>query len=90
MPRCREWQGSDTRSHELSGGAAHRADVGHPQYALEVADRLDRRGRLPPSRSAQRAPTRAGMHGRGGTEATITDANLILGRLEPTLGNKFH
>jgi N-methylhydantoinase A len=28
-------------------------------------------------------------YGRGGTEATITDANLILGRLEPTLGNKF-
>jgi N-methylhydantoinase A len=28
-------------------------------------------------------------YGRGGAEATITDANLILGRLEPTLGNKF-
>jgi len=28
-------------------------------------------------------------YGRGGTEATITDANLLLGRLEPTLGNKF-
>jgi N-methylhydantoinase A len=28
-------------------------------------------------------------YGRGGTEATITDANLILGRLEPTLGSKF-
>jgi len=28
-------------------------------------------------------------YGRGGTEATVTDANLLLGRLEPTLGNKF-
>ena len=28
-------------------------------------------------------------YARGGTEATITDANLILGRLEPTLGSKF-
>ncbi len=28
-------------------------------------------------------------YGRGGVEATITDANLILGRLEPTLGSKF-
>ena len=27
-------------------------------------------------------------YGRGGTEPTITDANLILGRLEPTLGGK--
>ncbi|WP_035484693.1 hydantoinase/oxoprolinase family protein [Geminicoccus roseus] len=26
---------------------------------------------------------------RGGTEPTITDANLILGRLHPSLGNKF-
>src|SRR5262249_33450259 len=26
---------------------------------------------------------------RGGTEATVTDANLLLGRLEPTLGGKF-
>jgi N-methylhydantoinase A len=28
-------------------------------------------------------------YGRGGTEATVTDANLLLGRLEPTLGGKF-
>ncbi len=27
-------------------------------------------------------------YGRGGTEPTITDANLLLGRLEPTLGGK--
>jgi N-methylhydantoinase A len=26
---------------------------------------------------------------RGGVEATVTDANLLLGRLEPTLGGKF-
>jgi N-methylhydantoinase A len=28
-------------------------------------------------------------YGRGGREATVTDANLLLGRLEPTLGGKF-
>jgi N-methylhydantoinase A len=28
-------------------------------------------------------------YGRGGTQPTITDANLLLGRLEPTLGGKF-
>jgi N-methylhydantoinase A len=28
-------------------------------------------------------------YGRGGEEATVTDANLLLGRLEPTLGGKF-
>lgn len=28
-------------------------------------------------------------YGRGGSEATITDANLVLGRLEPTLSGKF-
>lgn len=28
-------------------------------------------------------------YGRGGTQATITDANLILGRLHPSLGDKF-
>ena len=28
-------------------------------------------------------------YGRGGTEPTITDANLLLGRLEPSLGGKF-
>jgi N-methylhydantoinase A len=28
-------------------------------------------------------------YGRGGQEATVTDANLLLGRLEPTLGGKF-
>ena len=27
-------------------------------------------------------------YGRGGDEATITDANIVLGRLEPTLGGK--
>jgi N-methylhydantoinase A len=27
-------------------------------------------------------------YGRGGTEATVTDANLLLGRLDPTLGGK--
>lgn len=27
-------------------------------------------------------------YGRGGTEPTVTDANLLLGRLEPTLGGK--
>jgi N-methylhydantoinase A len=28
-------------------------------------------------------------YGRGGTAPTVTDANLVLGRLEPTLGDKF-
>ncbi len=28
-------------------------------------------------------------YGGGGTEPTVTDANLVLGRLEPTLGGKF-
>ena len=28
-------------------------------------------------------------YGRGGKDATVTDANLLLGRLEPTLGGKF-
>ncbi|MBL1308504.1 hydantoinase/oxoprolinase family protein [Pseudomonas putida] len=28
-------------------------------------------------------------YGKGGTQPTITDANLLLGRLEPTLGGKF-
>ena len=28
-------------------------------------------------------------YGRGGTQPTITDANLLLGRLEPDLGDKF-
>ncbi len=27
-------------------------------------------------------------YGRGGTEPTVTDANLLLGRLEPSLGGK--
>ena len=28
-------------------------------------------------------------YGRGGTRPTVTDANLVLGRLDPTLGGKF-
>jgi N-methylhydantoinase A len=28
-------------------------------------------------------------YGRGGTEPTVTDANLVLGRIDPTLGGKF-
>ncbi|MGD0075075.1 MAG: hydantoinase/oxoprolinase family protein [Candidatus Binataceae bacterium] len=39
-------------------------------------------------RSAGSEPGPA-CYGRGGTEATVTDANLMLGRLEPTLGGKF-
>lgn len=39
-------------------------------------------------RSAGSEPGPA-CYGRGGTEATVTDANLVLGRLEPTLGGKF-
>lgn len=39
-------------------------------------------------RSAGSEPGPA-CYGRGGTEPTITDANLILGRLDPTLSNKF-
>lgn len=39
-------------------------------------------------RSAGSEPGPA-CYGRGGTEPTITDANLVLGRLEPTLSNKF-
>ena len=38
-------------------------------------------------RSAGAAPGPA-CYQRGGNEATITDANLVLGRLEPTLGGK--
>jgi N-methylhydantoinase A len=38
-------------------------------------------------RSAGSEPGPA-CYGRGGTEPTITDANLLLGRLEPSLGNK--
>jgi N-methylhydantoinase A len=39
-------------------------------------------------RSAGSEPGPA-CYGRGGIEPTITDANLILGRLEPSLGSKF-
>ncbi|WP_191057902.1 hydantoinase/oxoprolinase family protein [Geminicoccus harenae] len=39
-------------------------------------------------RSAGSEPGPA-CYGRGGTEPTITDANLILGRLHPSLSNKF-
>jgi len=39
-------------------------------------------------RSAGSEPGPA-CYGRGGQEATVTDANLLLGRLEPTLGGKF-
>lgn len=39
-------------------------------------------------RSAGSEPGPA-CYGRGGTEPTITDANLLLGRLNPTLGGKF-
>ena len=40
-------------------------------------------------RSAGSEPGPA-CYGRGGQEATVTDANLMLGRLEPTLGGKFN
>ncbi|MDN7683151.1 hydantoinase/oxoprolinase family protein [Burkholderia cenocepacia] len=39
-------------------------------------------------RSAGSEPGPA-CYGRGGTEATITDANLVLGRLNPSLNGKF-
>ncbi len=39
-------------------------------------------------RSAGSSPGPA-CYGRGGAEATVTDANLLLGRLDPTLGGKF-
>lgn len=39
-------------------------------------------------RSAGSEPGPA-CYGRGGTEPTVTDANLVLGRLDPTLSNKF-
>lgn len=39
-------------------------------------------------RSAGSEPGPA-CYGRGGVDATVTDANLLLGRLEPTLGGKF-
>ena len=47
-------------------------------------DRLDRRRRAAPSRPAERR-SRPGpaCYGLGGTEATVTDANLVLGRLDP-------
>ena len=41
----------------------------------------------PQSAGAEPGPA---CYGRGGTEATVTDANLVLGRLEPTLGGKLH
>ena len=46
-------------------------------------DRLARRGGPPPCRAAQRrlAPGPA-CYGLGGTEPTITDANLVLGRID--------
>jgi N-methylhydantoinase A len=40
----------------------------------------------PQSAGAEPGPA---CYGRGGTDATVTDANLLLGRLEPTLGGKF-
>ncbi len=40
----------------------------------------------PQSAGAEPGPA---CYGRGGKEATVTDANLLLGRLEPTLGGKF-
>jgi N-methylhydantoinase A len=40
-------------------------------------------------RSAGSEPGPA-CYGRGGTEATITDANLVLGRLNPSLNGKFN
>lgn len=39
-------------------------------------------------RSAGSSPGPA-CYGLGGTDATVTDANLLLGRLDPTLGGKF-
>ena len=39
-------------------------------------------------RSAGSVPGPA-CYGRGGEDATVTDANLLLGRLEPSLGGKF-
>lgn len=52
-------------------------------------------GWLDPGGSLRVGPRSAGSepgpacYGRGGTEPTITDANLLLGRLEPSLGQKF-
>ena len=47
-------------------------------------DRLGRFGRAPARRAAERG-RRSGpvCYGRGGAEPTITDANLVLGRLNP-------
>ncbi len=46
--------------------------------------RVGRQGRFPARRSAERrgAPGPA-CYGRGGTAPTVTDANLVLGRLDP-------
>ncbi len=40
----------------------------------------------PMSAGAEPGPA---CYGRGGTEPTVTDANLALGRIDPTLGGKF-
>jgi N-methylhydantoinase A len=50
---------------------------------------LDEGGSLrvgPKSAGSEPGPV---CYGRGGTEPTVTDANLVLGRIEPTLGGKF-
>ncbi|MCA2380081.1 hydantoinase/oxoprolinase family protein [Agrobacterium genomosp. 3 str. RTP8] len=50
---------------------------------------LDKGGSLrmgPQSAGSEPGPA---CYGRGGTQAAITDANLVLGRLHPSLGDKF-
>ncbi|MCS6926034.1 MAG: hydantoinase/oxoprolinase family protein [Candidatus Binatia bacterium] len=64
----------DIRSVGAGGGSIAWVDQGG---ALRVG---------PQSAGADPGPA---CYGRGGTEATVTDANLLLGRLEPTLGGKF-
>lgn len=53
-------------------------------------------GWIDPGGSLRVGPESAGAdpgpacYGRGGTRPTVTDANLVLGRVDPTLGGKLH
>lgn len=65
----------DIRSVGAGGGSIAWVDAGG---ALRVG---------PQSAGSDPGPA---CYGRGGKEATVTDANFVLGRLNPTLGNKLN
>ena len=65
---------------------AARADDRHPHdRRRRRLDRLRRRGRRLPRRAAQRRRRARARpcYGRGGNEPTLTDANVVLGRIDP-------